>query len=137
MTTPLTAAASAAYQPHQPSADVQQRTTLVQDSLERAERHLRRVQRFEARALVVSLLASAAATVLAGVPAIANRAAGGWRLTCALTAILAAGAERVAKAEACVGRLRALTYGARVGALGPAEIDAAYQDLLKDYSAIV
>lgn len=137
---------------YHPAAELVQRSALVQASLVIAERHLRRVQRYEVRALVTTLVASGAATVLAGVPAAAGKAVGtgSWRLTCAITATLAAigtvvtairqhvaGSERVAKAEACVGRLRALSYGTSVGAVAPADVDAAYQEILKEYPSIL
>jgi len=136
---------------YQPPAELQQRSALVQASLAQAERHLRRVQRLDVRAVVATLVASGAATVLAGIPAAAGRAVtGSWRITCAITAALAAvgtvvtalrqhvaGSERVAKAEACVGRLRALSYGTSVGAVSAADVDAAYQEILKEYPGIL
>lgn len=149
-TTVSTTVGSAAV--YQPPADLQQRAALVQASLAQAERHLRRVQRTDVRAVVATLVASGAATVLAGIPAAAGRAVGtgSWRITCAITAALAAvgtvvtalrqhvaGSERVAKAEACVGRLRALSYGTSVGAISAADVDSAYQDILKEYPAIL
>ena len=100
--------------------------------------------------MIAALATTATATVVAGIPAAAGVAPGGWRLTCAVTAGLAAigtvatalrqqvaGGERLAKSESCVGRLRAIEYGLSVGTLSAADADRAYQELVRDYASII
>ncbi|HEU4632007.1 MAG TPA: hypothetical protein VFS08_19815 [Gemmatimonadaceae bacterium] len=132
-----------------PTAD-EQRLALVRASLTRAERHQQRVRRIDARAVITSLATTATATLVAGIPAAAGVAPGSWRLTCAVTAALTAvgtvatglrqqvaGSERLARAEACVGRLRAIEYGLSVGTLPAVDADRAYQEVVRDHAAIL
>jgi hypothetical protein len=133
-----------------PATADEQRLALVRASLARAERHHQRVRRFDSRSMVTALATTATATVVAGIPAAAGAAPGSWRLTCAVTASLAAigtiatglrqqvaGGERLTKSEACVGRLRAIEYGLSVGTLSAADADRAYQEVVRDYASIV
>lgn len=133
-----------------PASADEQRLALVRASLARAERHHQRVRRFDSRAMIAALATTASATVVAGIPAAMGTAPGSWRVTCAVTAGLAAvgtiatglrqqvaGGDRLAKSEACVGRLRAVEYGLSVGTLSAADADRAYQEVVRDYASII
>jgi hypothetical protein len=104
-----------------PAADPGERLARVRADLARAERHLARTRSRDSAGIVVSLAATSLTTLVAGSSAALNQAIGtsNWRVTCGIAAGLAAvgavatglrqqfsSADRLAKAGACVARLR-------------------------------
>ena len=106
----------------------QQRAELlrtVRDALQRAEFYCARTRHWDTRLLIISIICGAIATVLAGGTVIGGsrtlEAVGGWRILCSIVALLTASGTvagalhksfqittRLASAEKCVARLRAL-----------------------------
>ena len=102
-------------------------TRKVNDSIEIANTQWRHLHRLNTWLLIVSLTASAIATLLAGWTSVANdpvigQGFPGWRLTCGVAAVftfsssVCAGinqllgiAKRAAAALSCVGRLKAIS----------------------------
>jgi len=97
----------------------------VRDALQRAELYCARTRHWDTRLLVISIICGAVATVLAGGTVIGGsrtlEAVGGWRILCSIVALLTASGTvagalhksfqittRLASAEKCVARLRAL-----------------------------
>ena len=98
----------------------------IKDSLKTANSRWRHLHRLNTWLLIVSLVTSAVATLLAGLTSINNepvigQSYPGWRLTCGVAAVftfvssvcvginqLLGIAKRVAAALSCVGRLKAL-----------------------------
>ena len=124
----------------------------IRAGLRAAEAHVRRLRRADTWAIVVGTAASAAAAFIAGITAVQQRpvVAGTWTTTCALAAILSLAAalatglhkglaisDRLTKASACTGKLRALDLAATLGGRAPpdlaqecAQVAAEYPDFL-------
>ena len=61
--------------------------TRIHTSLDAAQRQMRRARRRDTVAILVGLVSTSVATVLAGIPAASGTfVVGGWQLTCAITA---------------------------------------------------
>lgn len=98
----------------------------IQDSLNKAISQLAKLRKNNSRFIVISLIASVLATLLAGFTAfngkpIAGQGAGAWAWTCGIVAVFTATAtvftglhkqltisDRLAKATECVGKLKSL-----------------------------
>lgn len=128
--------------------DLSDRLRRVRADLARAERHLARTRSRDSAGIVVSLTATSLTTLVAGSSAALNQAVGtsSWRVTCGIAAGLAAvgavatglrqqfsSGDRLAKAAACVARLRGLEFALSVGGVTPEAADQQYRELLEQY----
>lgn len=99
----------------------------IKESLSKAKEKLASIRKSNSRFIVVSLVASVLATLLAGSTAALGPLSGqgpvAWKWTCGFVAVLTATAtvftglqkqfmtsERLAKATECVGKLRAIDF---------------------------
>ncbi len=120
--------------------------TRVRSSLSRAETRARRLRSQNARLIYSSLIASAVATVLAGLTAALGPLAGtgprAWSVTCGVIAVFTAMAgvlsgihqklsvpEQLANAVTCAGRLRALEVALTVTMRDPTEVAREYEEV--------
>lgn len=102
-------------------------TEEIKRSLSAAEEKLRKLRKTNSAYIVISLLASVLATLLAGSTAFAGPLAGqgpvAWKWTCGIVAVFTATAtvftglqkqltipEKISKATECVGKLRAIDF---------------------------
>ncbi len=123
------------------------RLDLVRASLRAAESQMTRMRRRDSFAIIVGLGATSVATVLAGVPAATEQfLAGGWQLTCAVTAGLTATAtvttslrqqfgspDKLMRSATLVARLRALEFALAVRGISPDEADMEYQRVIEQF----
>jgi hypothetical protein len=123
------------------------RLDLVRANLRAAEGQMSGIRRRDSAAIVVGIAATSVATVLAGVPAATEQfLAGGWQLTCAITAGLTATAtitttlrqqfgspDRLMRAATLVARLRALEFALTVRGISPAEADVEFQRVIEQF----
>lgn len=126
-------------------------TSRVQTSLRKAEAHVSRVRKTTTRLLITGIVSSAATTLVTGITAAAGPVVGegipGWRLACAVGAVLAFLAtvcigineqlrmgDRAARGQEGVGRLRALDLALVAGNRPPAELLHEYEEILKGWS---
>ena len=145
-------AAYAPPAPAPPGASADARLARVRADLARAERQLRRTRRRDAAGVIVALSSTSLSTVVAGSAAVVGQAVGtpNWRVTCSIAAVLGAvgaiatglrqsfaSGERVARAAACVGRLRGLEFGLATGGVSAAAADQAYRELLEQYAELI
>ncbi len=122
----------------------------VQANVQTAKAHVARLKRTNRRLLYTSILASTLATAVAGLAAAFGMPEGAapsaWRLTCGGVAVLTAVAgifsgvhqrfnitENMAKAVACVGRLRALELALTVTHRDPVEVAREYEEVAAAY----
>jgi len=132
-----------------PAADPGERLARVRADLARAERHLARTRSRDSAGIVVSLAATSLTTLVAGSSAALNQAIGtsNWRVTCGIAAGLAAvgavatglrqqfsSADRLAKAGACVARLRGLEFALSISGVGAADADRQYREIIEQYA---
>jgi len=102
----------------------------IKNGLRAAESHVRRLRRADTGAIIIGTAASAIAAFVAGVTAVEKRplVSGSWATTCAVAALLSLAAalatglhkglgisDRLMKASACSGKLRALDLSATMG----------------------
>ena len=126
----------------------------IAEHLRQAKRHGAGLKKQKAVLVVVGLVGSGLATLVAGVTAANGPVVGsgtpGWRLACAVAAVLSllggvcAGlkeqlqvGERAAKAMECLGRLGALEASVLTGIRGQGEIAAEYESILKTYPDVL
>lgn len=112
----------------------------------KAEKHLIRLRRTNAQTIIIGLIASTFATILAGYTAASNSPLMNWRWTCALVAVftlcatISTGIQKqfdisgnLSKASACIGRLTALDLAARLGIRSYKEISKECEELAALY----
>lgn len=124
---------------------------VVRDALRRAEAHHSRCRPWDARLSIISIVCGALATVLAGGAVAGGKPAldalGGWKILCSIVAVLTASAtaasslhksmrvsDRVANAEKCIARLRALDAALVTGGLPPDEALKLFQRIAEDHA---
>lgn len=120
----------------------------IRAGLRAAEAHVRRLRRADTWAIVVGTAASAAAAFIAGITAVEQRpvVAATWTATCALAALLSLAAalatglhkglaisDRLTKASACTGKLRALDLAATLGGRAPPDLTRECQQVAAEY----
>ncbi len=133
-------------------ANLQQR---IQASLLQTRRCVARLQMVHALLVATTILTGALSTLLAGISAAIGAAVigegeAGWRLVCAVVAVItfagtvAAGIiqqfrvpQALAEARACAGRLSALDVALGVGNVSAAEIAGKYADIVAEFQAVL
>lgn len=136
------------------TADSTQReelTKAVSDALGRAEAHCGKFRPWDTRLSVMSIACGAIATVLAGGAVAGGKPAldafGGWKILCTIVALFTAAAtassslhkslqisNRVANAERCIARLRALEAGLRASELPVHEALRTFQLISEEHA---
>jgi hypothetical protein len=131
----------------------EQRDAIVQkirDSLYKAEVHVNKLRSTNSRFIYISLISSALGTAVAGLAAVFGPLAGqgpnSWRITCAVVAVFTACAtifsglhkqltisDRLAKATACVGKLKALEVAITVTNRDLVEVVKEYEEVIGSY----
>jgi hypothetical protein len=126
----------------------------VKQSLERARREVSRLRKVNTRLLVAGVIASAAATLVAGLTAASGPIVGegipGWRLACIVAAgfgfvsTLSVGvhqqlglSDRLADGNQCVARLTFLDLAIDTGSRGWDEITEEYEAILTSYPEVI
>jgi hypothetical protein len=123
------------------------RLELVRANLRAAEAQMSGIRRRDSAAIVVGIAATSVATVLAGVPAATEQfLAGGWQLTCAITAGLTATAtitttlrqqfgspDRLMRSATLVARLRALEFALTVRGISAQDADVEFQRVIEQF----
>jgi hypothetical protein len=126
----------------------------VQDGLKKVDGETKHLKNTSTRLTVGGLFTSAAATFVAGWTAMAGPIVGegipGWRLACIVAAIFALLAtilsgleqqlkfsDRLAEANQCLARLRALELNIATGRASAEGVAADYEDILKSYPGLV
>jgi hypothetical protein len=130
-------------------------TRKIQDSLTRARSRLARLQTTHTSLVIGSLATGGLSTLLAGLSAANGQALlgtgdPGWRITCALAAVLtfagtlATGAmqqlkisEELAQARTCAGRLAALDLALTVNRQPVGEVAAKYAEVVTEFQAVI
>lgn len=135
----------------------QENNILVQriaDSLKRVETETDRLRRASTRLIITGLFTSAAATLVAGLTAIAGPLVGegipGWRLACIAAALfgfiatMCTGLEqqlkfsdRLAEANQCLARMRSLELTLSTGSQSAEQIAGEYNDTLRNYPGLI
>jgi len=125
--------------------------TKVRESLQHAEAQVKELRRRNSRFASASILFGALGTAVAGTASttgpVIGQGAGAWKLTCLLTAAFTASAtifsalnqqlsvpDRLAKATACAGHLRALELDITLRGQDLAQVTKAYEELVERYS---
>jgi hypothetical protein len=126
----------------------------VKESLERARQYAGRLRKLNTRLLIASVIASAAATLVAGVTAATGPIVGegipGWRLACIAAAgfgfvsTLSVGAhqqlglsDKLADGHQCVARLKFLDLAMATGSRDWDEITKEYESILTAYPEVI
>jgi hypothetical protein len=109
----------------------------IRNAMRAAEAHVRRLRRADAWAIIIGTIASGLAAFVAGITAVQKQplVAGSWANTCAVAAVLSLAAalatglhkglgisDRLTKASACSGKLRALDLAATLGGRAPTDL---------------
>ncbi len=118
----------------------------IVESRKRAEKKMRNFRRANTQTIIIGLLASAFATVLAGYTAASNSPILTWRWTCAIVAVftlcatISTGIQKqldisgnLSKVSGCLGRLNALDLSVRLGLRSKDEIAKECQELALQY----
>jgi hypothetical protein len=122
----------------------------ITENLGRVEGRVADLRRTNVRITGLSLVLSTVATLLAGLTAAAGPLAGegppAWRVTCGIIAVVTAAAafttgaqqrfqipEQLARALACVGRLRGLELSLRLGRVDTEQAGHEYEQLIATY----
>ncbi|HZP01631.1 MAG TPA: hypothetical protein VFD30_15180 [Terriglobia bacterium] len=126
----------------------------IRESLHKAEAQAVRLRRRDSRFVYTSLVASSTATLVAGVAAALGPMLGkgppAWKLTCGVVAGLTACAtllsgihkqlavpERLGKATACIGKLRALEIDLTLAHRDIVQVAKEYQELAVNYPEFI
>ena len=120
----------------------------IRNGLKAAESHVRRLRKADTWAIVVGTAASGAAAFIAGVTAVQQRplVAGTWSTTCGVAALLSLAAalstglhkglaisDRLTKASACTGKLRALDLAATLGGRAAPDLARECEQVAAEY----
>lgn len=125
-------------------------TRRVQVSLQKAEEHASSLQRANLRLIVVSIISSAAATLVAGFTAaqgpVVGEGTAGWIIACLVAAVFSFAttvclglqhqlkiSDRLSKWEQCVVRLVALDLAIATGSRGWEEVIKEYSEIARSY----
>lgn len=126
----------------------------IQDSLHHAEIHASNLRRRSSRFVCVNLVAGALGTIVAGLAAafgpMAGRGPEAWKITCGAVALLTGCAtlfsglsqqlglpDRLARATACAGRLRALEIDATLANRDLGEVAKGYEEVVANYQEFI
>ena len=129
-------------------------TRRVKSSLNKAEAYASRLQTMNTRLLVVGLINSAGATLVAGVTAAGGPVVGegipGWRVACIVAAVLGFVStvtiglsqqlkisERLAEGKECLGKLRRIDLSIATGSRDWHEITDEYQSIVANYPDVI
>ena len=125
--------------------------TNIKESLNRATSHLSKLRKTNSRFIIISLVASVLATLLAGFTAfngkpVVGQGAGAWAWTCGIVAVFTATAtvftglhkqltisERLAKATECVGKLKSLQISLEISG----DDESGKKDIINEYRKVV
>ena len=123
--------------------------TNIKESLNRATSHLSKLRKTNSRFIIISLVASVLATLLAGFTAfngkpVVGQGAGAW--ACGIVAVFTATAtvftglhkqltisERLAKATECVGKLKSL----QISLENSGDDESGKKDIINEYRKVV
>lgn len=123
----------------------------IQESLNKAVLQLTKLRKANSRFIVISIIASVLATLLAGFTAfngkpVVGQGAGAWTWTCGIVAVFTATAtvftglhkqltisERMAKATECVGKLKSI----QISIENAGTDEPAKKDILNEYRKVV
>lgn len=125
-------------------------TEWIKDNRLKAERKQRSLRRSNTQTIIVGLLASTFATILAGYTAASNLPLMNWRWTCALVAVftlcatIATGIQKqfdisgnLSKVSGCLGRLNALELAVKLGIRSSEEIAKECEDIAIQYPEFI
>jgi uncharacterized membrane protein len=121
----------------------------IKKSLQKAEAQVIKLRKINSRFIIISLIASVLATLLAGSTAflgpLAGQGAPAWKWTCGIVALFTATAtvftglhkqltvpERLAKATECAGKLRAIDFS-----ISNVKPDSDNSDIINEYKKII
>jgi hypothetical protein len=120
----------------------------IRTGMNAAESHVRRLRRADTWAIVVGTATSGLAAFVAGVTAVQKQplVGGTWANTCAVAALLSLAAalatglhkglgisDRLTKASACSGKLRALDLAATLGGRAPTDLARECEQVAAEY----
>ncbi len=122
----------------------------IKESLQKVNMHVMKLRSANFRLITISLIASALATLLAGLTAALGPLAGqgppAWKITCGAVAGFTALAglmtglhqkfsisERLAKSFSCAGRLNSLDLALSVSKKDPGAVAKEYEELISNY----
>ncbi len=118
----------------------------IKENKNKAENRLRKLRKSNTQTIIIGLLASTFATILAGYTAASNSPFMNWRWTCALVAVftlcatIATGIQKqfdisgnLSKVSGCLGRLNALDLAVRLGIRSKEEIGKECQEIAIQY----
>ena len=120
----------------------------IRKGMKAAESHVRRLRRADTWAIIVGTAASGLAAFVAGATAVQKHPLVGltWVTTCAVAALLSFAAalatglhkglgiaDRLTKASACSGKLRALDLAATLGGRAPADLARECEQVAAEY----
>lgn len=123
----------------------------IRDTLQRAEESVRKLRRTNTKYIYISLVSSVLATLIAGLTAfngpLAGQGPGAWKWTCGLVAVCTATAtvftglqkqftvaERLAKANECVGKLKSLIISTELPGSDQTQVLGEYKKIVELYS---
>jgi hypothetical protein len=129
-------------------------TLRIKNSLEYAERQAANLRKTETRLQVITLVSSAAATLVAGVTAAQGPLVGegdqGWRLACIAAAVFAFVCtvstglnqqlrinDRLAENIQCVGRLKSLDVAIVTGSRTRDEVKKDYEEVARTFPELI
>ena len=118
----------------------------IKDKKLKAERKQHSLSKSNTQTIIIGLLASTFATILAGYTAASNLPLMNWRWTCALVAVftlcatIATGIQKqfdisgnLSKVSSCLGRLNALELAVKLGIRSSEEIAKECEDIAIQY----
>jgi hypothetical protein len=119
----------------------------IRTGLRAAESHVRRLRRADTWSIIVGTAASATAAFVAGVTAVQKQPlVSSWATTCAVAALLSLAAalatglhkglgisDRLTKASACSGKLRALDLAATLGGRAVPDLTRECEQVAAEY----
>jgi hypothetical protein len=125
-------------------------TEWIKDNKMKAERKQRSLRRSNTQTIIIGLVASTFATILAGYTAASNSPLMNWRWTCALVAVftlcatIATGIQKqfdisgnLSKVSGCLGRLNALELAVRLGIRSKEDIAKECEETAVQYSEFI
>jgi hypothetical protein len=118
----------------------------IKESRSNAEKRLRTLKKANTQTIVIGLLTSTFATILAGYTAASNSPLMSWRWTCALVAVftlcatISTGLQKqfdlsgnISRISGCVGRLNALELAVQLGIRSRVEIAKECEQIALQY----
>jgi hypothetical protein len=122
----------------------------IKENKTKAEKQQLRLRRSNTQTIIIGLLTSTFATILAGYTAASNSPLMNWRWTCALVAVftlcasIATGIQKqfdlsgnLSKISGCLGRLNALDLAVQLGIRSREEISKECEEIAKVYAEFI